>query len=99
MVKQSEEVDLSVVAFPAKTVWTVESLNGGTAVLENGKRIAVPHIIKAGDKISIKLPLEIYSHRANDKDEAGEDDEGEGAEETEEQEQEEEEEDDRPRRK
>lgn len=78
--KRSDEIDISVVAFPAKVVYTVKELSGNAAVLENGKKISVPHMIKVGDRISVKLPEEIYSHRANNEEEVTEEEAG-GAEE------------------
>ena len=87
-IKHSDEIDMSVVVFPAKVVWTVKEISGNAAVLENGKKISVPHIIRAGDKISIRLPEEAYSHRANNEEEEGATDEDD-AEASEEQEEEE----------
>ena len=90
-VKRSDEVDMSVVAFPAKLVYTVKEIVGNMAILENGKKISVPHMIKVGDRISVKLPEETYSHRANNEEEVTED-------EAPAEEQQEEEEEEKPRK-
>lgn len=86
---------MSVVVFPAKTTWTVQEISGNAAVLENGKRIAVPHMIKVGDKISVKIPEEVYSHRVNSTDD---EDEAQAEESEDREEEEEEEEEEKPRK-